>query len=522
MNVAFRVDASRHIGGGHVMRCLTLADELARQGAACMFAAASITEPLAERIVAAGHRLALLGGSPNAGMPADVGAWPDARQQLDASRFDAALGAVRPRWIVVDHYNLGAAWEAAARSGAPRIGVIDDLADRGHDCDLLLDTTIGRTAADYKDLLPSRCVTLLGPPFALLRAEFAEARPHSIERRTAAGGRHLLISLGMTDVGGVTLDVLEAAMTAAGVSGIDVVYGDADAASLPAARRAAATRPDVSVHCGVNGRQMVELLTRCDLAIGAAGTSNWERCCLGVPTIALVLADNQKLIARRLEEAAACTLAAAAGGTELTRQVEGLIADAPRLAAMTAASAALTEGSGAAAIATLLIGGGEGMGRRVTPEDIVLRRAEPPDSLLIWSWRNDPVTRGVSRSSAPLPWADHQNWFARTLSAADRELVIAQIGHEPAGVLRFDAVAGDDHRWEVSINLGPRHRGGGAGGAVLAAGCARFRSDHPDARLEAAIRQDNAPSRRIFEAVGFRWIGSDEEPDFDRFALPHS
>ena len=354
--VAIRADASARIGGGHVMRCLTLADELRRRGGNVVFVSASLPHELAERIRGHGHAHVAIDRSVNdEDSQWDRSSWPDDVQQRDARAFVAATAARRPRWIVVDHYRLDARWEAAAASAAPRILAIDDLANRPHLCDLLLDTTIGRSAVDYRPLVSSTCDVLAGAEFALLRPEFATARPLSLSRRAREQPARIIISLGMTDVDGLTAAALAAAMDAGAVREIDVVFGTSDAPSLPRVRAAMERRHGVDVHVNVDGARMADLMSRADLAIGAAGTTSWERCCLGLPTISLVLAGNQRLIADRLDEAGAAVVAAGGDGSALSRQIEQLLGDRRRLLAMSEAAAAITDGEGAPRLATRLL-----------------------------------------------------------------------------------------------------------------------------------------------------------------------
>ena len=171
MRVAFRVDAGPLIGGGHAMRCLTLADALATEGAETVFVTSGISEPIAERIAASGHPLVQI--PPSAGAQRSGPGWhepvleaPD--QEADARATGEAVGSAD--WMVVDHYLLDACWHSAARGFAGRIAVIDDLANRPCDCELLVDQNAGRAAGDYEPWVPAEARVLAGPHFALLRA----------------------------------------------------------------------------------------------------------------------------------------------------------------------------------------------------------------------------------------------------------------------------------------------------------------------------------------------------------------
>ncbi|WP_323019469.1 UDP-2,4-diacetamido-2,4,6-trideoxy-beta-L-altropyranose hydrolase [Pararhodobacter sp.] len=335
--IIFRADASVRIGTGHVMRCLTLADALRERGAETLFLCRPLEGDLRRQIAARGHSVLALptlapgAGSASGSTPAD---WLGTDQAGDAGDCLAVLaGAPAADWLVVDHYALGQEWERRLRPVCGRIMAIDDLADRVHDCDLLLDPGLGRVATDYDGLLPDGAVALLGPEYALLRPEFAAHRAASLARRAKPELRRVLVTLGGADIDNVTcrvLDALAASQLPDEVS-ITVVMGPS-APWLEAVRaRAADMRFPVEVLVGVGN--MAELMTESDLAIGAAGSTAWERCCLGLPTIQMVLADNQSGIARGLE----------ASGMARTVLVENCGRDIPALLATTERQNALLQ-----------------------------------------------------------------------------------------------------------------------------------------------------------------------------------
>ncbi len=335
MRVAIRADASVEIGGGHVMRCLTLADTLAAQGARIVFLAATMPEALAGLLGAACHRLTMLGDGP-------------ATEPADAAACLLALGDAQPDWIIVDHYALGGAWERALRASGAAVLSIDDLADRTHDCDLLLDMTLGRSARDYAGLTPASCEVLAGPKYAPVAKAFAAARTASLARREASEmpASTILISLGQMDHGGHTAMAARAAAAHAPLERIDVVFGSTTAPSLPSVRKQAAHDPRVVIHEAVDASAMAGLMAAADLAIGAAGTTSWERCCVGLPAIAVVLADNQRMIVRGLQAAGAARLGSL-DELELARQIGEMASDPPGLQQMAEAAAAVTDGQGA-------------------------------------------------------------------------------------------------------------------------------------------------------------------------------
>lgn len=356
--ILFRVDGSERIGGGHVMRCLALADALAARGARTGFVCAALTPSLADKVRAAGHALVRIEDSPRNG--SDLPGWdstslpPDA-QRDDAARTANAFGGTRLDWLVVDHYRLDHHWAGAMRAQTHAIMVIDDLANRRHDCDLLLDQTFGRAAADYRALVPDHCDLLLGASYAPLRPEFAALRAAALVRRAEAArpvGR-VLISLGTMDLGGVTARVLPAVRAACPDSAIDVVIG-ASAPSLAAVEDAA--RGDHRIVLHRDPPDMAALMLAADLGVGAAGTTSWERCCLGLPALVLVLAENQRFVADQLDRAGAHRALSDEGGGLFQSALEALAQDPAARHRMSEAAFAITDGLGSARICAAMLG----------------------------------------------------------------------------------------------------------------------------------------------------------------------
>lgn len=318
--IAIRADASLEIGTGHIMRCLTLARALREAGAECHFLCREHRGNLSEMIQSKGffvHRLphsaqddangAFAGAQPNRlnGIT-EHSQWLGDSWQSDAEACRAILERLAPDWLIVDHYALDACWEKASLPQGTRLMVIDDLADRPHIADILLDQNLGRRAEDYEDLVPASCRCLVGPHYSLLRPEFAELREASLRRRREPyEPKRLLISLGGVDKDNATGGVLEALKSCSLPSDchITVVMG----ASAPWLEEVRAKAAELPWHCDVvvNVTDMAERMVWADLAIGAAGSTSWERCCLGVPTLMVVLAENQKGIAQALHQASA-------------------------------------------------------------------------------------------------------------------------------------------------------------------------------------------------------------------------
>ena len=316
LKVNFRVDASIQMGSGHVMRCLTLADALTRNGAECHFICREHLGHLNALITERGHAVYSLPYveqhkqreySKNEELA--HASWLGATQEQDLVACIPIIKSLQPKWLIVDHYALDERWQKELRPYCQKIMVIDDLADRQHACDLLLDQTFGRSSDDYLSLVPQYCQVLCGAHYALLRPEFAQWRDYSLKRRAEGQLEHLLINLGGVDKDNNTTEILQALANTSLPDNcrITVVMG-VTAPWVKRVQQKAALMPwPTEVKVGVSN--MAELIAKSDLAVGAAGATSWERCCLGLPSIVICLADNQKKVISHLEQADAVVLA---------------------------------------------------------------------------------------------------------------------------------------------------------------------------------------------------------------------
>lgn len=320
MKVVFRADASHHIGSGHVMRCLTLADALTNAGATCQFICRAHNGHLADYIRSKNYPCHLLNtDSKQADIAATTSAlalprhakWLGVRWRLDAKQTATILDTIKPNWLVVDHYSLDNNWEQALHSYCRHVMVIDDLADRPHfNADVLLDQTLGRQDSDYRTLVSPLTKLLLGPEYALLRPEFTTWREVSLKRREKPILKKILVNLGGMDNDNVTRDVLDALAECKLTEDceITVVMGSHAPHLASVQRKALSSNLNIRVLSGASN--MAELMVNADLAIGAAGSTSWERCCLGLPTVMVVLAENQQMIANQLSDIGACKVMA--------------------------------------------------------------------------------------------------------------------------------------------------------------------------------------------------------------------
>lgn len=444
MNVVFRADASVAIGSGHIMRCLTLAAVLRQQGHDCHFVCREHPGHLLDVIAKQGFSVAILPASDRLPEihPTAHAAWLGSTQQQDAAACIPILQAAACDWLVVDHYALDATWEQALRPHCRRIMVIDDLADRTHDCDVLLDQTLGRSAQDYAAWVPATCRLLTGSQYALLRPEFAQWRTQSLQyRRAHSGGlQQLFINMGGVDKDNHTGRVLAALAAAAHRlpenMSLTVVMG-ATAPHLAAVQQQAQTLPwPVAVR--VNAHNMAELMSQADLAIGAAGSSAWERCCLGLPSVMVVLADNQHSIAHQLQAAGAADWLDADSPHFDQELVAVLQADAASRAKRSRRAAALVDGEGAARVAAAIA--------PHTATHGTLRPLTEADVDTILAWRNHPQIRCWMFHSDEIAREQHWQWYRRQSTNPDAHLCLFDNG-TAQGFVHFNHLGGQVYEW---------------------------------------------------------------------------
>lgn len=476
-NILFRADGGAAIGSGHLRRCLSLAERLRDWGHRCLFICRASDRSFNGLVSDAGFDLI------------ELPAAEAVSQQRDAEQTLAAVGGVSFDVVIVDHYGLDQFWEKAVRGVAGRLAVIDDLADRHHDCDALIDVAPGDPAR-YDGLVPAGCQKLLGPNYAMLRPEFARLRQARAERSGAAG--RILISFG-----GVDPDDLTGTAIAAIRAVLPTVAIDAVLTGLSPHRQTLEDRatddPHLSVH--VDAANMAELMQAADLAIGAGGSTSWERACMGLPSIVAVIAENQRTTANALERLG-CAVAVTAGPNfvvELGGLVQFLSANPALLRLVETAARATVDGRGVGRVASA-----------ICPPNIALRPATEQDARQVWEWRNAPEIRATAIDTAEIPWEGHSAWFARRIADPDSVMLVAEESAVGVGVVRFDL---DGDKAAVSIFLAPGHAGRGMGRAILQAGERRVQTLHPEIRrFLADVRPENGASIALFRGADYRAI----------------
>lgn len=301
--VVIRVDSSFLSGTGHVVRCLTLAEALRLRGGEVQFVCREHPGNLVHLIKHKGFTVHILPAPASQLGPKDpeidYSHWLGASQEQDSAEVIAVLEGRVPEWMVVDHYGIAQTWHERLRSHVGKLMVIDDLANRSHDCDLLLDQNLVTNADErYTGKTPSDCKVLLGTMFALLQPEYAALRALCHSRSGSI--RRILVYFGGSDIKNLTGMAVEAfdSLDRKDLE-LDVVL-PAETSRVEEIRSRLRGSSSIRFHAGLP--TLAHLMAGADLAIGAAGSTSWERCCLGLPALVVSLADNQMEVVRNLHE----------------------------------------------------------------------------------------------------------------------------------------------------------------------------------------------------------------------------
>ncbi|MGH8548834.1 MAG: UDP-2,4-diacetamido-2,4,6-trideoxy-beta-L-altropyranose hydrolase [Methylococcales bacterium] len=498
MKIAFRVDASVRIGTGHIMRCIALANALREHGAAVFFVCREheghLFDLLEERGFAVSRLPAPKVGTQTEDTPAHA-TWLGASWQEDAEQTSGAIEAAgaKPDWLVVDHYALGSRWESALRTSVERIMVIDDLADRVHDCDLLLDQNlVAQMHTRYAGKVPPVCGMLLGPECALLQPIYAELHDRTPPRKGPI--RRIFIFFGGADSDNLTGRTL-AAFLHLNLPDIEVdVVITASSPHAEVIRRQVVGHGNIHLHSDLP--TLALLMIKADLALGAGGATSWERLCLGLPSLVVTLSENQRLIADELSRRDLIRWLGHQDMVDQTAiaQVLGELIQQGLDEGWSRRCLAAVDGNGIKRVCSALTV------TATTP--LRVRYAKLEDEALLLAWANDPVTRRNGFSPENIPAATHRIWFRDRLQNQDgcRLYIVETTEGVALGQVRFER---HGEAWEVHYAFAPVFRARGLGRPLLEAALLKLRAEKSCASVFGRVKDDNHSSRKIFESLGF-------------------
>jgi len=507
--ILIRCDASLLIGSGHVMRCRTLARELHRRGAEVSFLCRrqpgdliNLLEPEFAVLALSEQTLAACDGLDGRDLYSSLLGCTQEQDADQCLEVLAKAGINSASWIVADHYGLDARWEAQLLAGlagsdaAPKLLVIDDLADRPHQADLLLDQNFFGEATEqrYQDLVPPQCCNLLGPHFALLGPEYAQLH-QLVPPRTELS--RVLVFFGGVDLDNLSGRALEALMDPALADlAVDVVLG-LHSPNRQAVEELVARRPHTTLHGQLPS--LAGLIARADLAIGAGGATTWERVCLRLPSLVVAIAANQLPFSEALDQAGHLQLLGD-GASVTAVQIRCALLSLMHEPKPGRAAPALTDGWGAARLAMAMLG----------PQgEISLRPAIAADEALFLRWVNDRQVRANSFSPDPVPPNDQHHWFQKCLTDSIRLLLVATTDDGcPIGQICFDrrpaSAQTDAVEAKLSLLLDRCARGHGLAAQLVRLGLQALEQRwSPALKPVAEVLKSNTVSNACFARVGF-------------------
>lgn len=478
-----RADGNNQIGTGHVMRCLALAQAWQENGGEVHFAIREGSILLESRLRDEGinlHVITVASGS-----------------AADAAQTVALTEAVDSTWVVVDGYKFGAAYQQAVKQIDLHLLVIDDYGHADHYfADLVLNQNVYAVEHLY-DNRSQHTRLLLGTRYALLRREFWSWRGWEREITTIA--RKVLITLGGGDLDNVALKVIRALQSIT-VEDLEVVVivGSSNPHWQTLLEATQEWRHRFRLERNV--MNMTALMAWADIAVSAGGSTCWELALMGLPTIVVTLAENQKAVGPGLEAVgAAISLGWHSDVTsqQIAKSIENLLADFDQRSKMAYCGQKLVDGFGVARVVQHMHNWG-----------LSLREVVEEDSKFLWEWANDPATRSASFSTAPILWEHHVEWFNHKLTDLNCFFyVVLDSKSTPIGQVWFQV---DVNEAVVSVSLAPKQRGRSYGSKIIWLGAQRFFDSTSVNFIHAYIKQDNQASVSAFSKAGFIQIGVDK------------
>jgi len=481
MNLYVRADADSKIGTGHIMRCIALAQAWQDQGGEVTFISHCDSEALKERIQSEGFKFTVL-----------AHASPDPYDLQFTSSTLKSESANQKNWLVLDGYHFTPEYQKAIRDEGIRLLVIDDMNQLPHyHADILLNQNIH--APDLKYHCDEGTTLLLGTRYVLLRREFLKYR--DFNRQIPERAKNILVTLGGADPDNVTLKVIEALKLLNERDIITrIILGPANPHQETA--RKAIVSADFKAELLINPPNMPELMAWADLAVSAAGSTCWELMFMALPSIILVLAENQSVVAKYLMDRK--TVVNLGWMSECTREhinyaCKSLMLDNALRKHLSAQSSMLINGQGSSLVVESIQRG-----------SLNLREVTDLDRELIWHWANDEETRKASYSQANISWDEHIRWFDSVQRQKNHRFFIADDERKkPIGQIRFEI---DNKEAIISFSVSSESRRRGYGKEILCKAVNKIFNETNIEQVSAYVKSDNEASLRVFQKAGFRLV----------------
>lgn len=482
MLAIFQAEGGFGQGLGHLVRCLSVADALKKQQIRSVFIVRDF--PAAKEIVSQrGYPMEVLSG----------------KASSESETLQMLSWIHQADFVFLDGYEFSSDYFRRLSVSQAALAVFDDLMNRDLPVDLVIGNAYAK-AEDYQGKLGKSTTLIAGPQYLALRPEFHQLPKHAVADKI----RHVLLTFGGEDPHNATEKIVSLLESIPDKLILEVLLG-AGYAWEESLQRALKYSPH-EVHLHRNLANPAPLFQKVDLAVTAAGTSVWELAAAGTPMMIVKTASNQEKMLPYLQQQGLGVLLGDlqhVNETELKKGLESVRDKAVRQK-QSVLGQQLVDGKGAERIASALLH------CRQIKSKLELRplsdlSPEGRESLLLWEWRNDPVTRQMSKRSHFISKEEHSAWFSKAVRDPHCQIRIAWDQSTPIGMMRLDLKSPESA--DISINIAPESRGKGYGKRLLAAAC------HEAAilgiqQLDAEVREENLKSIAIFEAVGFWWDAS--------------
>jgi UDP-2,4-diacetamido-2,4,6-trideoxy-beta-L-altropyranose hydrolase len=480
MNLLIRADADHKIGHGHIMRCFALGQTCKTQGGSVTFLSYCDSKSLRQRILDEGFEFIAVDKS--CPEPSDLDLVLKIMSKINQQKQSDS-------WLVLDGYHFNSEYQRTIKAAGYRLLVVDDTAHLDYYfADIILNQNI--YAKDLKYSRPAKTRLLLGSRYVLLRSEFIVLKDW--KRQKPKRARHVLVTLGGADPDNVTLQIVNA-LKKANISDIEVtVVVGASNPNLGLLKAAVADKPFAMNIVG-NVKNIADLMVRADVAVSAGGSTCWELAFMGVPSLVVVLAENQRLNAEGLEKAGfAINLGKSPLAMDnLKRSLKRVIFSDGLWAQMASNGQALIDGKGNQRVFSAL-----------AEDKVFLRKVREDDCKLLWEWANEKEVRKWSFSSEPIAWRDHQKWFTGKFKDPNCfHFIATDIIGNAAGQIRFDVA---DDTAEAHITIDRDMRGSGIGSRLLRVAVDQLKDLVPIKYIRGHVLPENIASIRVFKKAGFK------------------
>jgi UDP-2,4-diacetamido-2,4,6-trideoxy-beta-L-altropyranose hydrolase len=497
MKIVFRTDSSVKMGSGHLIRCLALAEEIKSNGWEITFISRAHSGNLNSLISKKGLKVVELPKSrfeksaKRTSWADNYEEWLGLSQGQDAKDTIKAIEAEPPEWLIVDHYSLDEKWEKSIRAYVKNIMVIDDLANRYHDCDILLDQNWFENMNRYDGLVSSNCTQLLGPKYALLRPEFAKARkklkPHN------GDVKRIFVFFGGSDPHNLTSMALRAlSEPELAHLKIDIVIGENN---IHRDEIQKLTEYRKLTHLHVQVDSMAAIMVKADLAIGAGGVNTWERMCIGLPALVISIAENQDVLLDDLVKNCYTNFLGNITNVDkfdIKKGILDIIGDRSLIKDQSIKTYKLLDGSGSRKVTDWLIGDLSNLQFKVT-------NTTEKDMELYWIWANDKQVRNNALNKERITWEQHVKWFQRKLENKNCSLYLILADKKPIGQVRFEK---ERDYARISYSIASQFRGKKLGKKILRLAIHEYQKNNI-IKMCGEVLPNNIASEKTFESLGF-------------------